>query len=64
MYYSKTNNAFYDDPKYYPIVPSDLIQITDQECKYLLEQQSKGKIIKAGSNGKPIAVTPPSPTLQ
>ena len=53
MYYSKSTGGFYHDPM---IMPSDGIEISDELYKFLLEEQSNGKQIVSGKDGKPIAV--------
>jgi hypothetical protein len=43
-------------------IPSDAVEITATEHAALLADQSAGKIIRAGNDGKPVAVDPPKPT--
>jgi hypothetical protein len=44
-------------------MPFDAIPITDSEWRSMLEQQESGKVIIAGSNGAPEAVTPAATPL-
>ena len=45
-------------------IPADAIEITLEEHRALLSAQSKGKVILAGPNGRPVAVDPPPPTTE
>ncbi|TCS35808.1 uncharacterized protein DUF4376 [Paucimonas lemoignei] len=45
-------------------IPTDAVEITDEEHAALIDAQSKGATITADKNGKPIAVFPPPPTLE
>lgn len=56
IFYSPSINAFFDSS--INELPSDAIPITDALHVDLLAAQSTGKVIMAGSDGKPIAVFP------
>lgn len=47
-FYSPSAHGFFT-------VPDDAVKITDEEWQSLLDQQSKGKIIQPGPDGKPVA---------
>ena len=59
LYYNAQTNGFYDDS----ISPAPLgsIAVADEQHKTLMQAQSEGKIIQAGIDGSPIAVTPAGP---
>lgn len=63
MLYSKTTNAFYD-PVIHASIPSDAVKLTDTEYSAAMEGQALGKVIKPGSNGKPMLANPPAPTAE
>lgn len=44
-YYSRSTKGFYDKEIHGNNIPSDVIQITDEHHKYLLENQSHNKLI-------------------
>lgn len=50
--YSASTNAFYD-PEIKQIFPDDVLEITDKEWFEMLCGQSQGKVIVAGSDGRP-----------
>jgi hypothetical protein len=54
MYYSKTNNGFYDES--IGAVPVDAVEISPRLHSELLDAQSKGKVITSDGEGYPIAV--------
>ncbi|THD43922.1 tail fiber assembly protein [Enterobacteriaceae bacterium ML5] len=68
FYYSAKNNGFYayalknsyeQSKNGWPV---DAIALSDNEYSALLEGQRKGKVITAGSSGKPVLSDPPAPT--
>ena len=59
-YFTASPISFLDDD--INIIPSDAVEITQEQWQSLLESQSKGLIIKADLNGNPVAVNPPGPT--
>ena len=56
MLYSKINNGFYSVEIHGEAVPSDCVEITDEQYKNLLEAQAGGKKITSDDSGYPIAV--------
>jgi len=44
--------------------PKDVVEITDEQYKNLLNGQAQGKIITADSKGYPVLVDPPPPTQE
>lgn len=44
-------------------IPADAVEITSEFHAELLAAQSGGKVIRAGEDGKPVAVDPPPPPL-
>ncbi len=60
-YYS--NNGFYDS-NIHQEIPPGAVEISDDYWSKLLEEQAAGKRIMTGSDGIPIAVEPPQPTLE
>lgn len=63
MFYSQLTNGFYDPDIHGDGIPADAVKITDGEHAALLAGQSSGKRIAPDSNGFPILVDPPPPTL-
>ena len=61
MLYSAQAGGFYDEAIHGDSIPSDAVEITNEEHQALLEGQSQGKIISADKNGKPVLVDPPLP---
>lgn len=61
--YSKTTGGFYLDQIQYTGLPSDLVEISDEEHQRLFEGQGQGKRITADENGYPILTDPPPPSL-
>lgn len=57
MFYSKSTGGFYS-PEIHTIMPSDVVEITDEQHQALLETQSQGKVIVSDDNGYPVAVIP------
>lgn len=53
IFYSKLTRGFYKS-EIHKEMPEDVIEITEEQYKKLLEEQSKGKIIEPDSKGKPI----------
>lgn len=45
------------------LIPSDAIEITDEEHAALLDGQSAGKLIVAGADGRPELADPPAPSV-
>ena len=61
-YYSKSTTGFYDS-SIHTTMPQDAVQISDTLYADLLNGQSDGQTITADTNGNPILVSPPTPTL-
>ena len=59
MFYSKLSKGFYHKDIHGKNIPEDAIEITDKKYQSLMEKQSKGHIIVADENGKPIAIQHP-----
>jgi hypothetical protein len=64
MKYSVETNGFYADDVQYAYVPSDVVQITDEEYWTLLKGQSEGKRIVLGNNGRPVLGEPLPPSYE
>lgn len=63
MFYSKLTGGFYSSEVHGDNIPDDAVEITAEEHAALLGGQSSGKRIVADSNGRPILVDPPAPSL-
>lgn len=69
-YFSPSQVGFFTDEYHGDSKPADCMSITEAEWQALLDGQSTGKEIKAGPDGHPILVDPPSyvppppPTLE
>lgn len=63
-YYSKSTGGFYDKDIHGENIPSDAVEISDDEWESLLEGQSSGKEIGADANGNPELQDPPELTQQ
>lgn len=57
-YYSATTNGFYS-PDVHSTYPADAVELTDEQWQALLQGQSQGKVIAAGSTGHPELQDPP-----
>lgn len=64
MFYAKSTGGFYDTAIHGDNIPGDAVEITVEEHAALLAEQSAGKQIQADENGRPIAVSPPPPTIE
>jgi hypothetical protein len=67
VYYSKSNNQFYDTIFYSEDqIPEDKVEITDEEYLFLLTEVSsnKGLLITPNELGYPILVDRPKPTYE
>lgn len=64
MKYSKSTNGFYLEEIHGLNIPQDAVEITDAVYKSMLEGQSNGKIITAGTKGKPVLKDPTPPTTE
>ena len=54
MYYNSKNNGFYDSN--INDVPTNSVEISNEEHSQLLEKQSQGFVIKSDKNGRPVAI--------
>lgn len=61
MKYSKSTNGFYD-PLINDNIPTDAVDITDQNYSELMDGQSQGRMIVANADGYPTLVDRPKPT--
>ena len=62
MFYSKQTGGFYSREIHGDNIPTDVVEITNDEHRELIEGQSQGKLIQADANGHPILVDPPPTT--
>lgn len=63
MYYSKSTGGFYVK-EIHTEIPTDAVEITEEEWKTLLQGEREGKVISAEPGQKPIlAEKPASPPL-
>lgn len=53
LLYSASTNGFYLRRLHGDDIPGDAIEITDEEHRVLLEGQTAGKVIAAGTDGRP-----------
>lgn len=58
LFFSKTTKGFYDDDVYVDRVgiPSDAVEITEEQRIAIQKSQSEGKILEGDENGNPIMV--------
>lgn len=56
-YYSKITGGFYN-PEINTSMPSDAVEVSDENYQALLLAQCEGRIIQGDINGNPVAVTP------
>ena len=64
MFYSKSTGGFYTREIHGDNIPADAVEITVEEHQALIEGQSRGKVIVADENGRPILQDPPPPTTE
>ena len=62
VFFSPATGGFYIREIHGDNIPADAVEITVEEYQALLEGQSKGKVIMADENGRPILQDPPPPT--
>lgn len=63
IFYSGSTGGFYPESVFQrDRMPTDAVEITDDEHSALLDGQSSGKEIKPDSNGRPYLADPPPPT--
>lgn len=63
MLYSPIHKGFYDWTVHKSGIPEDVVEITDDQYRALLDGQAQGKVIAADANGRPILIDPPKPSL-
>lgn len=64
LFFSGATGAFYDDGLWSADLPADVVEVTPQDHAALMAAVSMGKILHAGPNGAPVAVDPPSPSME
>lgn len=64
MFYSKSTGGFYSTEIHGDNIPSDAVEITNEQHQALIDGQSQGKMIQADANGRPALVDPPPPTTE
>jgi hypothetical protein len=64
MFYSPSQNGFYDPAIHGDNIPADAVEITREQHAALIEGQSQGKVIAADADGQPVLQDPPKPTLE
>ena len=62
-FYSKQDNAFFDDG-IHTSIPSDAVELSDEQYDDLIVRLSDGKILSGDEAGNPILLDPPPPTEQ
>ncbi|UGB47013.1 hypothetical protein LQ772_06895 [Frateuria edaphi] len=63
IYYSASTGGFYDSAIHGVAMPADAVEITAAERDALLDAQAQGSTIQADTDGRPVAIAPPAPTL-
>lgn len=63
MFYSKSTGGFYDLAIHGENIPTDAVEITNEEHAALMQGQSNGLAIGADENGHPVLIIPPPLTL-
>lgn len=53
-FYSKSANGFFRQDIHGSAIPSDAVQITEEQHRALMEGQAVGKKIKGDSKGNPV----------
>lgn len=61
MFYSPSQNGFYDPAIHGDNIPADAVEITREQHAALIEGQSQGKVIAADADGHPVLQDPPPP---
>ncbi|HBN7280831.1 TPA: tail fiber assembly protein [Escherichia coli] len=64
IYFSSSNNGFYNEDINGDSIPEDCVKITEGEWVLLMEGQSNGKVISSDEKGWPILVNPPELTQE
>lgn len=65
MFYSKSTSGFYDMEIHGEAIPDDVVEITEEEWRDLLQAQTEGKSITYDSKKKkPVATEPLPPSIE
>ena len=59
LYYSKSTKGFYDNV-IHKTIPTDAVEITEDQREALLKSESNGQVIQADDNGNPQVVNRPA----
>lgn len=62
IFFSPSLISFYPEDIEYDSLPGDLVEITEEEWRSLIEGQSDGKVISSDEKGKPILTERPELT--
>lgn len=62
LFYSASTGGFYDDEIHGENIPSDAVEISQEDHSALLEGQTSGKVIVANNDGFPELADPKPPT--
>ena len=62
MFYSSSTNGFYSVDIHGNLMPQDVVEITIEKYKELLQGQTDGAKISSDEAGRPVLVWPPAPT--
>lgn len=63
MFYSKTTKGFYDQEIHGNNMPSDCVEVSQQDYDALFAAQASGKEIVPDANGRPVLANPPVQVL-
>lgn len=64
MFYSKERGAFFRAEIHGDAIPTDVVEITDEQHAALMDGQAAGKMIAADADGNPVLVDQPAPTAE
>lgn len=64
IFFSPSTSAFYDDTIWEASLPDDVTSVSPERHAKLLEATSKGQIIQADEDGRPVAVDAPPPPVE
>lgn len=64
MFYSKSTGGFYDTAIHGENVPSDAVEVSEDQYATLMAGQTEGKRIIADKKGQPILADQPAKTLE
>lgn len=63
-FYSPSTNGFYDRAIHGEAMPTDAVEISDEQHAALLDANAHGLVIRAGADGRPVAVEPEPPSAE